>query len=193
MLCRFFHNSAAPDFALTHFKLRFDQGDAIRPIRDTLMHRREDVRQRDERNIDGGEFQKSGELARIQVPRILAFEHHDTRVLPQAPRELIVPDVYGKYACGSVLKQTISESARRSAYIEAVFTRRIDLELTQCGLKLQSAPAHVTLSFALDPNFGVTLYQLPWLFYSLFPHEHLSCEDQRLSTRAAFGETTLDK
>ena len=112
-------------------ELRLHEGDDLGPRCDDLDERRNHVLERDERDVDGNDVDRIGDVLRLEVSGVDPFANDDTRVVTQAGVHLIVSDVERvDFGC-PVLKQAVGEPAGRGADVETDPALDFDAELDQ--------------------------------------------------------------
>ena len=112
------------DALAPELELRLDQGQQLPARRQAVGDPRQDLGQRDEREVGGGHVRPERKGARLEPAGVEALEHGDALVLAKAPVELAVADVEGDHVLGAVLQQAVGEAAGRGAGVEAVPARR---------------------------------------------------------------------
>ena len=108
---RIAHNAAAPDIFALQLELRFDQRKDHSVWSYQLERVRQDQSQRDERNIDHAKIDKFGNVRARKKSRVQLLHYNHTRIVPDFPRQLAVPNVHRINLRGAPLQKTIGESA----------------------------------------------------------------------------------
>jgi len=115
---RVFHHAVFADFIPLRFKLRFDQGQNPRVIRDERQHSGNNGFERNERNVNNGKQWFFIEVDDAVMSDIRAFDGDHARVFAQFPRQLAVAHIHGKHLPRAGLQETVGETARGSAHIQ---------------------------------------------------------------------------
>ena len=87
------HEAVLADLVASGFELRLHQRDDVGARGQERRQRRQDVAERDERDVDDDESTGCGTSCGGQRARVDAFEHDDARIVAQLPVELAVADV----------------------------------------------------------------------------------------------------
>src|SRR2546427_10409040 len=98
-------DAALSDLALAEFELWFDQGHHLAFFLETPTHGREDERERDEGNVNGGQVNGLRHPRAVQVARVAPFDHDHPGVLPEAPGQLAVADIHRIDPRGAALQE----------------------------------------------------------------------------------------
>src|SRR5581483_5415139 len=106
------HDPAPADFIPPDFKLRLDERDHLCPRLHECRNDRQNLTERNERNVGDREVEAFIEVFRFEVTRVDILTDFDARVLPELPVELPMPDVERHDARRAALQQAVSEPAR---------------------------------------------------------------------------------
>ena len=113
----------------------------------------------------------------------------DARVPAQSRVKLAVPDVDRVHAPGSTLQEHVGEAAGRGAQVAADQIFRIELEVIEAVLQLESAARDVAERLAaLEPQLDRLVEQLSRFLDPVVPRHHFAGEDQRLRLAARFRQ-----
>ena len=92
---------AAPDALGPELELRLDHRQQVEPLARAARDGAQQLRQRDERDVDGHEGRLEGEHGLVEAARVYALHHGHAPVLPKLPVELAVADVDRDHPCGA--------------------------------------------------------------------------------------------
>ena len=143
------HNALFSYLFPSGFKLRLDQTDHLSILRQKILHRKQNLRQRDKRYINRRKCCQLVNILRHNITDIRLFHADYPLVIAKLPRKLSMSDIDCVDFCRSVLQHTICKSAGRRADIHADFARQCDREFLHCLFQLQTAAAHIRQSFPL--------------------------------------------
>ena len=141
----------ALDRGAAHLELRFDQQDEVGLRRRRRRVRRENVRQRDERQVPGDDrgrhihATRGGERLRGHVPDVEALDGDDSRVGGHGRGELAVTDIDRDHGLRTPLAQHLRESPGRRTHVEGDTAGDVDTEGVETGDELVRGPADVVV------------------------------------------------
>src|SRR5687767_3849480 len=107
------HDTALSDLAPTNLELRFDQNYYLSGRMQKRRGSRQDLCNRNKRNINNCQVERFRKILRFQIAGIRLFPQIHTLVVPKGPNHLIRSAIDSDNLCGTVFEKTISESAGR--------------------------------------------------------------------------------
>ena len=107
-------------------ELRLDQRQAVVSGGGAGQDGRQDLRQRDERDVDHDQLGSVRKLVRTQLRALRRSINGHPRILAQPPVELAVGDVERDHVHGAALEQTVGEATGRGADIERPATGHVE-------------------------------------------------------------------
>src|SRR5215467_1902198 len=143
MLDRIADHATLADVLAPHLELRLDERDNLAPRSEDTKRRRQNLFERDERDIDDGERRLVAEDARVERARIRVLHHDHALILAQTGVELAGADVDRVHTRGALLEQAIGEPARRGADVQTDSPGHLDLEVVERVDELLAPAAHV--------------------------------------------------
>ena len=114
-------DAAFADLGAARLELRFHERDDVGAGAEQRRHDRQDVAERDERDVDRDDVERravAGQIAARERARVDALDHVDARIAADLPVELAVADVERDDARGAALQQHVGEAAGRGADVE---------------------------------------------------------------------------
>ena len=134
------HDPALADLAPPDLELGLDQGQAVEPLGRAAEHGRQDLGQRDERDVDHDQVRRVGQLVGTQRARVAPFDDRHPRIGAEPPGKLAVGDIHRDDVRNPGLEQAVGEPARRGADVERPPPRHRNGERVQ-GVSQLDAPA----------------------------------------------------
>src|SRR2546421_6072576 len=89
----FVPDDSLANLAPAGFELRLHERDDVGVGAQQRRDDGEDLPQRDERHVDGHDVDGTGQIRRLEVPRVEVFDDHDARIVAMRPVDLAVTDV----------------------------------------------------------------------------------------------------
>src|SRR5262245_57149435 len=111
------HDAAFADLLPSHFELRLDQRQTLRPGLHYGRNSRKKESERNERRIDCHEIDQFAEVREFEKSRV-QFNRPNSRIVPYLPIELLYIDVQCVHAVRAVQQQKMGEASGRGARSE---------------------------------------------------------------------------
>ena len=163
--------------------------------RDERRQDREDVAQRDERDVDADARDRSAgirKVAGLQVPGVGVLNDRDARIAPDLPVQLAVADVERDHVGGAALQPDVGEAAGRGADVERDASGGIDGKDVERVRELDATAAHPRMIRTGDANLGIDPDQAAGLVGGTPVDHHLTGEDHRACFLARLSEPPLN-
>jgi predicted lipid carrier protein YhbT len=125
-------------------ELGLDQEDQLRAVGSHSDQRGNHGSQRDERQVRYHQVGTRGEPFGAEVTDVHPFEHIDSGILAEGPRQLAVSDVHRGDVLGPLAKEHVREAASRGSRVEATASGWIDRESPQGPRELLSASGDIS-------------------------------------------------
>ncbi len=146
---------------------------------ETRRQRRQDVTQRNERDVDRHEIDRVRHVGCRQRPGVHAFADDDARIGAQLPIELAVADVERDHVARAALQQDVGEAAGRRADVERAASADGNGEDVEGVRELDAAAADVRMIGSDQRDVGARRHGGAGLRHDLAVDGDLAGEDQR--------------
>jgi hypothetical protein len=132
-------------------------------------------------------------VRRVEVSGVHLLAQDDAGITPQLRVDLSAPDVDRVDAGGAPLQQTIGESSRGRAHVDAHASGRIDSEVVERGRELDPASRDVGVGRARHADLRVLGHGCARLVRAASGHLDPSRENHRLGPLARRREPARDE
>jgi hypothetical protein len=181
------------DLVAPRLELRLHERDHIGVCGKERRKRRQDVPQRDERDVNRHQIRRVRQVVRAEGARVHALGDEDARVGAQAPIELPVADVERDDRACAALEQHVGEPARRRANVQRAAAAGKDAEGIERARELDAPAADVWMIRRGKRDALVGGDRRAGLRNDLTVDCDVSCENQRLGALARGGEAAGDE
>jgi hypothetical protein len=138
-------NHTFAHFAPAGLELRLDQGNDISVGLEERRHHRQDLTERDERDINRDEVHSPWQIGERQATGIEPLDDDDTWIGAKPPIELAVSNIQRDDTCGAALKHDIGEPACRCTDIQSFTSGHLDTKRVERVCELQPATSDVRM------------------------------------------------
>ena len=187
------HDALLADVLAARLELRLDERDDLARLLEQGVGDGQDLRQRDEGDVDGGKVEGLADHLRRDCADVRALHVADARVGTQLPGQLAVADIDGVDLLRAVLQHAVSEAARRGADVGRCLVLQPHAEFLHRLLELEAAAADVGDVVAEQPYLGLGLDRRAGLVDLLPVDKDLARHDHALRALAAAGQSPLDE
>ena len=200
LLCHLQHfavrGGITDDALLTYFfpsclELRFHKADAHRIRRTDLVCHRENMLERDKRDINAEECNRFCKVFRLYIADVGAFHIDNTGIGAQAPGKLPVAHIHRIHLDRAVLQHAVGETTGGSTDIHADFSVRPHGKHLHGLFQLQSASAHIADIMPAHFHLGIFRDHLTGFVHLLLVDKHNARHDQRLGPFSALYQAVL--
>ena len=152
-------DDALADPLAAELELRLDHRQQLAGRRQAGGHRGQDLRQRDEGDVDRREAGGEGKVGGQHLAGVEPLDHGHARVVAHRLGDLAVGDVDRRDPGGAALQHAVAEAAGRGADVEAVAAGEVDRQRLERVLELDPAPRDEARA-GVDEQVGLGLDQL---------------------------------
>ena len=185
------HDTVLANFLAASLKLRLDQADTHGVRRSDSLCHRENMMQRDKRDIHAEKRNGLFQHIRGNIADVRPLHIHHPLVGAQAPGQLAVANIHRVDLDRTVLQHTIGKTAGRGTNVHTDFSIRGQREALHRFFQLQAAAADITDIMATHFHFGIFFDHFTGFVHFLLVDKDNTCHDHGFGALTALDESVL--